>query len=158
MRYLQVNNKLLWSANHLFSQKLRKKSRTVVLTDSDDEKHKTSVGTYVLLISSLALFFPLFPIFSSPSLPLSSFSLSLSFPPSPFFPLSISSLFLYFLYLPFSVFSTSLLFSSLFSPPLSPASSVPLVHAQQLEHQEQLRKQLQESRSYDYHMTGWNLC
>ena len=96
----------------LFSQKPRKKSRTVVLTDSDDEKHKTSVGTYVLPISSLALFVPLFPILSSPSLPLSSSSLS---HPLPFFPI-YSSLFLYFLYLPFSVFSTGLLFSSLFSP------------------------------------------
>ena len=100
-----------WQSS-LFSQKPRKKSRTVVLTDSDDEKHKTSVGTYVLPISSLALFVPLFPILSSPSLPLSSSSLS---HPLPFFPI-YSSLFLYFLYLPFSVFSTGLLFSSLFSP------------------------------------------
>ena len=99
-----------WQSS-LFSQKPRKKSRTVVLTDSDDEKHKTSVGTFVLPISSLALFVPLFPILSSPSLPLSS---SLSHP-LPFFPI-YSSLFLYFLYLPFSVFSTGLLFSSLFSP------------------------------------------
>ena len=100
-----------WQSS-LFSQKPRKKSRTVVLTDSDDEKHKTSVGTFVLPISSLALFVPLFPILSSPSLPLSSSSLS---HPLPFFPI-YSSLFLYFLYLPFSVFSTGLFFSSLFSP------------------------------------------
>ena len=142
-----------WQSS-LFSQKPRKKSRTVVLTDSDDEKHKTSVGTYVLPISSLALFVPLFPIVSSPSLPLSSFPFSLSFPPSPFS--SISSV------LPFPSFPLVHFSPPCFHhphlPPLSPASSVPLVHAQQLEHQEQLRKQLQESKSHEYHMTGWNLC
>ena len=132
-----------WQSS-LFSQKPRKKSRTVVLTDSDDEKHKTSVGTYVLPISSLALFVPLFPILSSPSLPLSSFSLS---HPLPFIH-PFSCIFSIFPFLSFPL--------AYFSPPcslLSPASSVPLVHAQQLEHQEQLRKQLQESKSHEYHMT-----
>ena len=144
-----------WQSS-LFSQKPRKKSRTVVLTDSDDEKHKTSVGRYVLPVSSLALFVPLF---SHPLLPLSS---SLFFFPFPLFPtLSLFPLSIHPFSCIFSIFPFLSFPLAYFSPPcslLSPASSVPLVHAQQLEHQEQLRKQLQESKSHNYHVTGWNLC
>lgn len=154
MRYLQVNcnNKLLWSGNHLSSH--RSHVRRVGLLSSQIQTMRNTRPVLVRLSSQFLRWPSLFPFFPSSPPPL---FLSLPLFPTLFlFSLSIHPFSCIFSIFPFLSFPLAY-----FSPPcslLSPASSVPLVHAQQLEHQEQLRKQLQESKSHEYHMTRWNLC